>query len=143
MNRNLMLNPRLANQITAVQLAIGEDGEATFRSGLGGASGMFESQGTPITVQTISLGSVVQRFQLTRPCILKVDCKGCESSLIHEAEVKLFDVIHVEYTRMGGSGASPALIDALRRQGFERFRVFKHNAHFFAIDDCGIVEARK
>lgn len=50
-------------------------------------------------VETISLGSIIKRFDLPKNVLLKMDCEGCEYNLLSEKDESLyhFNRIQIEY----------------------------------------------
>lgn len=139
MQKNLALNPRLANRIQAFPWAVGPDGTVSFHAGLGASSAMDAEQGQIIEVESVSLGTIVHRHCDSPPFLLKADCKGCEYQIVEDPALSSFSNVAVEYSPVPGSGGPDAIIRALSRQGFRLTRMYKHQGGFFSLSEYGII----
>ncbi|MGD1099805.1 MAG: FkbM family methyltransferase [Thermoplasmata archaeon] len=141
---NLDLNPTLRPHIHPFPYAAGADGEVEFHVGLRGGSSMYETGGTVRRVKAVSLETILGGRD--RVHLLKADCKGAEHELARQPAIGRFDHVAIEYYWIApglSAGETPltALLARLRKQGFGRWRVFKHNAASTPLSQHGMLAA--
>jgi FkbM family methyltransferase len=141
--RNLELNPRLAPQITTYPEAVGSDGVVRFRSGLRGDSGIRAEGGVALSVPSVSLATLLRRAGLDRAYLLKCDAKGAENELVDQPDLGRFDRLAIEYCATDRGRSLADLERAVRGAGFDRVRIFKHNAFPFYLRDEGMLSAER
>lgn len=137
---NLELNPELASRIVPIQAAVGEDGAVPFHYGGRSGSGLFAS-GPVVEVRSCSLESLLREAKVEDAFLLKVDCKGCEGSLIRQRELRHFRRVAIEYTKEGGHGDPSEIIAALAIAGFGNIRIFKSNWASRPLTEHGMIRA--
>lgn len=140
--QNLVLNPSLATRIHAEECAVGPDGVLPFSVGQGSTSSLYFSGREGGMVRCMSLGTLLARFKIHRPFLLKVDAKGAEFELILQEALCNFEALSIEYT----CGLRPdhmrgKLVKALEAQGFRVTRQFKHNSSYFSLNSHGMIHA--
>ena len=141
LEQNLALNPQYAPRIIPHRVAVGERGEVTFHAGLGGASGLHATGGQTIRLPSRSLADLINEIEPARAYLLKADCKGCEETLVTQAELAQFDHVRIEYDRARPSPYPESLEAALRSHGFQWIRRFKHNCGEYTLNTKGIIVA--
>lgn len=138
---NLRRNPGLAERIRIHPEPVGVDGEVTFFSGQGGSSGVYASRGTGRKVRSVSLRTILEREGVREAYLLKADCKGAEFQLVQQKEIAAFHHLQVEYTADVVGQHPSALLDELRKAGFSRTRLYKHNYGAYPLTQHGTIFA--
>ena len=140
---NLRLNPALQERIVPVNAAAGRDGTVTFHTGLGGGSRIYASTSEAVEVRSVSLRTLLHDHSLTKPFLLKSDCKGGEFDLVSQDEIRAFHRIAIEYSAdLRGTEVTP-LFKALVDRGFDRIRIYKPNWASFPLSSVGMIRAEK
>lgn len=137
MQKNISLNPRIADQIVPTNAAIGKDGILKFYQSsrvdiAEGASFVYNTHGKEAkvtSVQGYSLQSVYSKFNLTHIDLLKMDCKGCEF-YITEKDLKNVSSVKIEYLAFDDSHKLEDLLLILKKSGFE-YIIFRHEPIFY------------
>ncbi len=146
---NIKLNPELSKNIVMKNYAIGSDGEIDFPidpSGSGGSSAYYLEGKKTIKVQSKSITTILEEFHITSPYLLDLDIKGKEFEIINDLSLAKFNMVRIEYSTMIGGkriGDRNKIIDKLRSYGFNKFRIFKHNAGRYDLLDHGTIEATR
>ena len=140
---NLDLNPALMERIRVRPEAVGKDETVTFRAGRGGASGMYRSDGAPVTVRSISLDTLLAEEAIAQPYLLKADCKGAEYDLVEQKGLEAFQKLAIEYSAERPGGTPDRLLTRLRERGYSKIRLFKHNAGYFPLTEYGTIFAER
>ena len=95
---NIRMN-RLENIITLLNVGYGKDGiiNVTDSPTDSGSDLVINESGSKI--ETISLDTIIRRFDLTNHVVLKIDCEGCEYTLLNEKNefLQRFTRIQIEY----------------------------------------------
>ncbi|MCI4331477.1 MAG: FkbM family methyltransferase [Thermoplasmata archaeon] len=138
---NLRRNPELAGRIQTYPEPVGEDGEVTFFSGQGGSSGVYSGRGVGKKVHSVGLKTILDRAGVKDAYLLKADCKGAEFQLVRQPEIAAFRYLQVEYTADLVDQHPSVLLEELRKRGFSRFRLYKHNYGAYPITQHGTVFA--
>jgi FkbM family methyltransferase len=141
LKENLALNPGLSSRVLPLNVALGVDGTISFRSGLGGGSGVNARGGTSIQVRSVSLRTLLDQTSTPDGYLLKMDCKGSEFQVVAQREIRRFKRVAIEYSVPGTGGSLDRLIDELRADGFSRFRAFKHRWGPIRLSDYGMLVA--
>jgi len=124
--RNMSLNPEISKKIIPINAAIGLDGKVTFYQNpinpSLGSSFVFNSYGeNALRTEVIShsIKSVMEKFDLEKIDLLKLDCKGCEKYLDEEILQKI-DKVKIEYDAVfRGAYKLEDLLSLLEKAGFE------------------------
>jgi FkbM family methyltransferase len=75
-----------------------------------------------LSVDAVSLDSVLSKLNLSRLDLLKMDCEGAEYEILFNtpsAKFQMIDRIIMEYHDLDGQHSHPVLIDFLERQGYQ------------------------
>lgn len=147
---NLTLNPTFGPRVKPFNKAAGIDGNIMFSEserccGAGHAVDTENQNGMkPIEVGSLSLDTILKENKIDAPYLLKADCKGCETELVKQNAISLFQQVKIEYTLSETSWNVSDLLQQLRNRGFTKFRVFKHNySPYDTLDEHGTLLAVK
>ncbi|MEM3504401.1 MAG: FkbM family methyltransferase [Nitrososphaeria archaeon] len=145
--KNIRLNKNLAKNITITNAAIGKDRIINFPLNLGGVASQYvENAKKYIKIESLSIKSIVNKFNIKNPYLLHLDIKGNEFLVIDDVYIKDFDRVRIEYsTKINGKklGDLNYILLKLRGYGFNNIRVFKHNYGPYSLNEHGTIEARK
>jgi len=141
--KNLELNPELLRMVKPYNMAVGVDGEVSFRFGQWGNSSTMNPHGRPKKVKSVSLKTILEENSLSGAYLLKADCKGCEFELARQSEIGLFDQLSIEYTNTGRHSELLWLVKSLRGAGFNLVRVYKHSRSYAPLYEHGMIRAEK
>ncbi len=121
LERNLELNPKLKQQISTIEAAVGEDGYVSFvASGStveGGGSAFLKRRGASTCVKSYSIASVLSKFHVQSVDHLKMDCKGAETKLHLDDLRRVKKSVKIEYS-LGTPEDYNRLMDLLKAAGF-------------------------
>lgn len=145
---NILLNPRLKENIILKNYAIGKDGEVDFpiEDDSGGSSIYKVNGNNKIKVKSVSIKTILNEFNIEDPYLLDLDIKGAEFTVIDDATISNFKKIRIEYSPYYLNKSDKTLeflIEKLKNYGFIKFRVFKHNNLRFDLMYHGTLEAEK
>jgi FkbM family methyltransferase len=145
---NILLNPRLKENIILKNYAIGKDGEVDFpiEDDSGGSSIYKGNRNNKISVKSVSIKTILNEFNIEEPYLLDLDIKGAEFTVIDDATISNFKKIRIEYSPYYLNKSDKTLeflIEKLKNYGFIKFRVFKHNNLRFDLMYHGTLEAEK
>ncbi len=146
---NINLNPGLNNNIKFKNYAIGEDGIIDFpidQNSSGGSSAYDIGGKKTIKVKSKSISSIIKEFNIYHPHLLDLDIKGKEFEVINDSSLSKFNIVRIEYsTIINGKkiGDRKEIVDKLKKYGFKKFRIFKHNEGIYDLNDHGTIEAIK
>ncbi len=143
LQRNLALNPSLAERVTAWNKAVGFQGSMPVGVGLQGGSGSYVASPRLEQVPSVDLAGLLEENHLARADILKLDAKGTEFSMLAEPALSQFDFLSCEYSADLVHKSPELLIKAVNRAGFSRVRVFKHNCFYYRLQEHGTIQASK
>lgn len=141
LQRNLALNPGLSGSISTFNMAVGPDATIPFWAGRRSGSSAFAVSGNPVSVRSVSLKTVFEMLRLQSPFLLKTDCKGCETDLVKQSQIKDFAHVQIEYTKSRGRGNPEDIVRNLRALDFAHVRVYKHNLLPFPLSVHGMIRA--
>jgi len=145
---NILLNPRLKENIILKNYVIGKDGEVDFpiEDDSGGSSIYKVNRNNKINVKSVSIKTILNEFNIEDPYLLDLDIKGAEFTVIDDATISNFKKIRIEYSPYYLNKSDKTLeflIEKLKNYGFIKFRVFKHNNLRFDLMYHGTLEAEK
>ena len=146
---NIKLNPELSKNIVLKNYAIGNDGEIDFPinpNGSGGSSAYDLVNKKTIKVKSVSLSTIFKEFSLENPFLLDLDIKGKEFEIISDESISKFEIVRIEYsTNIGNKliGRRDDIIYKLRKYGYNKIRIFKHNEFYYDLTSHGTIEAAK
>jgi len=145
---NILLNPRLKENIILKNYVIGKDGEVDFpiEDDSGGSSIYKVNRNNKINVKSVSIKTILSEFNIEDPYLLDLDIKGAEFTVIDDATISNFKKIRIEYSPYYLNKSDKTLeflIEKLKNYGFIKFRVFKHNNLRFDLMYHGTLEAEK
>lgn len=104
--RNLELNPELSGNIVLENCALGKDETVEFPldEGNHGDSSIYLTKKSEVMkVQSFSLKSILETYNINSPNILDLDVKGKEFDLVNQKELSEFQIVRIEYlTEVGG-----------------------------------------
>lgn len=147
--RNIKLNPALSGRIVMKDYAVGKDGVVRFPVDLslqGGSSTYAVSAQKYTEVRSVSITTILNEFNITRPYLLDLDIKGNEFEVINDDQLKKFEVIRIEYTtKINGSiiGERDTIVRKLKEFGFDLIRIYRHNDLRDDLKVHGTIEAKK
>lgn len=124
MEKNLGLNEELSKLIIPINAAVGKDGLLTFHRDnsvdIGtSASFVYNKHGPNARtseVQGMSLSTILEKYDIDKVDLLKMDCKGCEFFMSND-ELKKIDRIKIEYVAKGEYKVQN-LLNQLQNSGF-------------------------
>jgi FkbM family methyltransferase len=146
---NIRLNPDLSNNIVMKNYAIGKDEYIDFPInplGSGGSSAFDLENKETVKIRSVSIGTILKEFDISDPFLLDLDIKGKEFDVIQDENISKFKMIRIEYTTVIGKqtlGSRQQIIDKLKKYGFNKIRIFKHNEGRFELNNHGTIEAIK
>lgn len=147
--RNLSLNSTLSKNIIPVNAALGPDGSIEFPAGNGGGSSIYNHSESTAKVDSMSIDTLMEKYEIKNPYLLHLDVKGAEHDVLSGPGIGMFQRVRVEYSpylSIQGSmiGDYPDWIkSALAGMGFDRIRIFKHNDFRKTLSEHGTVDAMK
>ncbi len=146
--KNIELNPELSRTIVMKNYAIGKDEEINFPIDpyISGSSSSYDSNKKTIKVQSKSINTILNEYNITNPYLLDLDIKGKEFEIINDESLKEFNMVRIEYsTKIGKKtiGDRDEIVNKLRNYGFSKFRIYKHNEGMYSLLDSGTIEAKK
>jgi len=133
--KNLDLNPDLAKRIKFVNKGVSDKNEnikINFNFLGDAAASSFGSGDFEVEVETLTIGDVLNDFNIENPYLLKIDCEGCENSIIFNSDLSMFEKIIFEYHTFLTGVCHDKLVSKLEYQGF---KVVKFEGN----DDLGII----
>ncbi len=145
---NISLNPNLKDRIILMNYAIGIDGDVVFpiETDSGGAS-IFKLEGKKtIKVKSISVSTILKEFNITDPFLLDLDIKGSEFTVIEDESISKFKRIRIEYSPYlldDKNKSLEFLVKNIKKHGFNKIRIYKHNDLRFDLLNHGTLEAEK
>ena len=145
---NISLNPNLKDRIILMNYAIGIDGDVVFpiETDSGGAS-IFKLEGKKtIKVKSISVSTILKEFNITDPFLLDLDIKGSEFTVIEDESISKFKRIRIEYSPYlldDKNKSLEFLVKNIKKHGFNKIRIYKHNNLRFDLLNHGTLEAEK
>ncbi len=145
---NLNLNPKLKKNIVLLPYAVGMDGNVSFplEEDSGGSSIYLLKEKT-IKVKSVSISTILERFQIKHPFLLDLDIKGAEFTVVKDQSIGKFKRIRIEYSpyllEKIPEHSLEFLIRKIREYGFKNIRVYKHNDLRFDLLNHGTIEAEK
>ena len=137
----------MSKNIIIKNYAIGKDEYIEFPVDLnvtGGSSAYSVMKNKTINTRSVSISSILEEFSIKDPFLLDLDIKGKEFDTINDQSISKFKMIRIEYsTSIDGKkiGERQQLIDKLKKYGFNRIRIFKHNEGVYDLMDIGTIEA--
>jgi len=145
--KNINLNKSLAKRIVLKNYAIGKDGYLNFPAiGSGGSSAYMNTNKTK-KVRCVSIKTILKEFNITKPFLLDLDIKGNEYEVIKDNSISKFEMIRIEYGTLVKDGkklgSREDIIKALKRNGFNKIRIYKHSESAYDLHEHGTIEARK
>ena len=128
--KNISLNPQIKDKIKFINKAcsckngfitLNYDDEETsvFTS-------EFIKAKKTIEVETITIEDILEEYNI-EPCILKIDCEGCEVGIIQNTDLSMFDEIIFEFHTFLTKFNEKKLIALLEKQGFELNEINYHD----------------
>jgi len=145
LKKNIELNPNLKDRIKIFNEAVGKDEEVEAKVGVN-ISGNFSIynplKGKALRIRSISLRKILKENNLENPYLLKADCKGCEYHIIEDDTISKFEKVKIEYAGVNRPKVD-YIINKLKKQGFRKFRIFKHNCGIYHSQDHGTIYAEK
>lgn len=143
LQRNLALNPGLAERVTTWNKAVGLQGSMPIAVGLHGGSGAYATSPRLERLESVDLAGLLRENGLSHADILKLDAKGTEFSLLFEPSLSNFDFLSCEYSADLAKRSPSVLIEAIKRAGFSHARVFKHNCFYYSLQEHGTIQASR
>jgi FkbM family methyltransferase len=146
LKQNVSRNPQVPGSVVPCNFAIGTDGVVRFPARAGGKGSALQSSKKTVPVTSLSVGSILRRYDIHDPFLLHLDIKGLETAVLLQREVGLFQRVRVEYeTVVDGKvvGSYDQLIDTLIHHGFRKIRTFKHDANRYDLRTHGTIDAAK
>lgn len=146
---NIRLNPDISKNITFENAAIGEDGEVLFpinSIGSGGSSLYTTYIQDKVRIKSLSLSTILSKYNIANPFLLDLDIKGKEFDVINDENISKFEMVRIEYSTKIGEiklGNRDFIVEKLLEYGFNRIRIFKHNDLPFDLWEHGTIEATK
>jgi|GEM_PF-3289220 len=95
-------------------------------------------KGKALRIRSISLRKILKENNLENPYLLKADCKGCEYHIIEDDTISKFEKVKIEYAGVNRPKVD-YIINKLKKQGFRKFRIFKHNCGIYHLQDHGTI----
>jgi FkbM family methyltransferase len=121
--KNINLNPELAKKITLVNKGVSDKKETIKIKydwlGDGGASNFIEDGLYQAEAETLTIEDIISEFNIYNPYLLKMDCEGCEDSIIFNSDLSMFEKIIFEYHTCFTGTQSNKLISKLENDGFK------------------------
>lgn len=145
LTKNLSLNTPFSEKISVEPCALGEDGEVMFGMDYTGSSSVYQKANQQ-KVRSLSLKTILRKYDISHPYLLHLDVKGVEHQLIDQPEVAQFERVRVEYAHRVGGQILPSrdnLVNRLKEHGFTKLRIFKGNSGLFPVEELGIIDAAK
>lgn len=144
--KNIELNPNLKNKIYYYNKAISNKKGIIniFYQGLYGSSGATSFKNKEINekvyeIESLTINDVIKNLNIA-PDILKIDCEGCEYSIIKNSDVSMFNDIFLEYHAKIVGISYNVLVNKLKEQGF---KINQYPTLGFDMEDFGIIHAYK
>ena len=132
LKRNLELNPKLAENITAVNAAVGKDETLKFFKDPStpnyGASFVYNKRGENALIETVeglSLDTVLKKYNLKEVELMKMDCKGCEFFLT-ESALSRIKRIKIEFSGFHPTKTIHDVLEKLKQAGFS-YTVYRNS----------------
>ena len=149
---NLKLNSKISKRVSFENYALGKDGIATFPVNPDGSVGssIYESNTKQkLEVKSLSITAVLKKYKINSPYLLHLDVKGSEFELINDPSISKFQRVRIEYSPYlikGGNNKNNKLAyltTRLKRAGFNKMRVYKHNYLRYDLSYHGTIDAAK
>lgn len=145
---NFNLNPRLKNNIILRLYAIGKDGKVQFPLEKdSGTSSIYKIKDKNIEVKSVSISTILKKFNIKHPFLLDLDIKGAEFEVITDPAISKFDKLRIEYSpyflKKEAGYSLDFLIEKIKKQGFSKIRIYKHNDSRVDLKNHGTIEAEK
>jgi arabinogalactan endo-1,4-beta-galactosidase len=98
-------------------------------------------------VRCVSIKTILKEFNIIKPFLLDLDIKGKEYEVIKDNSISKFEMIRIEYGTLVKDGkklgSREDIIKALKRNGFNKIRIYKHSESAYDLHEHGTIEARK
>jgi len=146
---NIKLNPDLSKNIVMKNYAIGKDENIEFPvdyNVTGGASAYSVTKNKTINTRSVSISTILKELSIKNPFLLDLDIKGKEFEVIKDSSISEFEMVRIEYSSVIDGkkvGSREDIIEALKRYGFNKIRIYKHNELPYDLNEHGTIEARK
>jgi len=144
--KNVNLNKTLAKRIVLKNYAIGNDGYLNFPAIGSGGSSIYTENSKTKRVRCVSIKTILNEFNITKPFLLDLDIKGKEFEVIKDSSISEFEMVRIEYSSVIEGkkvGSSEDIIKALKEHGFNKIRIYKHNESPYDLHEHGTIEAHK
>lgn len=153
LKNNIKLNPALSKKIKPINAAVGKNGKLKFAAeGSGGSRALNDNKpilGNKkyIEVESYSIDRILSKYNIKKPYLLHLDIKGQEEEIITQNGISNFKRIRLEYSFYLWKNKDNAnlayLMDKLKKAGFTKIRIFKHNNLKIPLILHGTVDASK
>ncbi len=146
---NLKLNPKLSRRITLENYALGKDGNIEFPINLNGSGGssVYDSDlKQTLMTKSLSITGILKKYGLSSPYLLHLDVKGSEFDLIDDHAISKFQRVRIEYSPYLIKNENKGLTylkTKLKKAGFNKMRVYKHNHLRYDLSYHGTIDAAK
>jgi len=146
---NIKLNPYLSKNIVMKNYAVGKDENIEFPvdpNVTGGASAYSVTKNKTINTRSVSISTILKEFSIKNLFLLDLDIKGKEFEVIRDSSISEFEMVRIEYSSVIDGkkvGSREDIIEALKRYGFNKIRIYKHNDGAYDLHEHGTIEARK
>lgn len=99
----------------------------------------FKKSNESYEIETTTFNSILEKYNI-EPDILKLDCEGCEYSIINNSDLSMFNEIILEYHTVFTGISHDCIVNNLKEQGFN---VELYPAYDSDPKDVGIIYAFK
>ena len=144
---NISINPELADRITLLNYALGNDGFVNFPvNDDSGTSSIYHKGEQHVRINSVSVSTLIKEFDIQSPYLLDIDIKGSEFEVIEDPSLSKFKKIRIEYSPFVFKDENKSLMYLLKKlegYGFRNSRVWKHNALRFDLLNHGTIDAEK
>jgi len=144
--KNININKVLAKRIVLKNYAIGNDGYLNFPAIGSGGSSVYTVNDKTKHIRCVSIKTILNEFNITKPFLLDLDIKGKEFEVIRDTTISEFEMVRIEYsTVIDGKkiGSRETIIKTLKKYGFNKIRIYKHNDGTYDLHEHGTIEAHK
>jgi len=132
MMENISLNPTLSNNIIPVRCAVGTnekveyyESDAYFDGGASFIVNKYGKNSKKDSVQGMTIETIINKYNIDKVKLLKLDCKGCEHLLTTDDLVKV-QRVKIEYYSYMKSHDPKKLVDLLKQSKFDVL-IYKNN----------------
>ena len=146
---NIKLNPNLSKNIVMKNYAVGKDENIEFPvdpNVTGGASAYSVTKNKTINTRSVSISTILKEFSIKNPFLLDLDIKGKEFEVIRDTTISEFEMVRIEYSSVIEGkkiGSRETIIKTLKKYGFNKIRIYKHNDGTYDLHEHGTIEGRK